>query len=229
MAQDTFKRVEIKYLLSENQYRRLRERLEPFMQEDQYGISKISSIYFDTEGYDIIRESLEKPAYKEKLRLRCYGEVSDDTKAFLELKKKYKGVVYKRRIELTYKEALDYIEKGIMPQKQSQIFKEIDYFFNYYKPTQKTYIEYYRVALFGREDNQLRVTFDKDICAKFNEGSLVNVVPTNRVIEEGTYLMEIKGTMAMPHWLSSLLAELEIYPDSFSKYGAACLNNELLF
>lgn len=224
MAQNTFKRIEIKYLLSEEQYNSLMKILEEYMEVDKYGLSKITSLYFDTEGYDIIRESLEKPQYKEKLRIRGYGEMNENSKVFLELKKKYKGTVYKRRIELTYKEAMDYLNDGVKPQTESQILNEIDYFINFYKPNKRTYIEYMRIALYGKEDRQFRITFDKDIKAKFDEQSLLGVTPDKVLLGEKEYLMEIKGALSMPNWLSSALSELKIYPGSFSKYGTACLN-----
>ena len=66
MAGNIFERVEIKYLLSREQYDALRIKLEPYMQVDEYGLSTISSIYYDTANYDIIRTSMEKPVYKEK-------------------------------------------------------------------------------------------------------------------------------------------------------------------
>ena len=163
MAEGIFKRLEIKYLLSEDQYIKLRKRLAHYMQDDEYGLSTISSIYYDTDNYDVIRTSLEKPEYKEKLRLRVYGEVKPDSTAFLELKKKYDGVVYKRRITLKLNEALNYLNNGIYPSKDSQILREIDYFIKYYRPTKKTYIAYDRIAMYGLKDPDLRITFDKEI------------------------------------------------------------------
>ncbi len=191
------------------------------MQDDEYGLSTISSIYFDTDNYDVIRTSLEKPVYKEKLRLRVYGKVKDDSKAFLELKKKYEGVVYKRRVVLTLKEAMDYLNKGIYPVEDSQILREIDYFIKMYKPTRGTYIAYDRIAMYGLEDKDLRITFDKDIRVSFDRNSIVPPEDVKPVTKEGERLMEIKAQGAMPLWLTSALSELRIYPVSFSKYGMA--------
>ncbi|MCR4728324.1 MAG: polyphosphate polymerase domain-containing protein [Lachnospiraceae bacterium] len=222
MAQCIFKRLEIKYLLSEKQYNQITDRLSSHMEVDEYGLSTISSIYYDTENYDIIRTSLEKPEYKEKLRLRTYGEVKDDSVAFLELKKKYDGVVYKRRITLPLKEAEDYLNHGIYPSKDSQILREIDYFIKMYKPTGRTYVAYDRIAMYGIEDESLRITFDKNIRTAFDRGSLRSGKEGSPVIKEGERLMEIKASGAMPMWLVNILSDLKIYPVSFSKYGTAC-------
>lgn len=223
MAQNTFKRVEIKYIISNEKYDLLIKALEPYLQVDEFGLSTIQSIYYDTEHYDIIRESLEKPVYKEKLRLRVYGDkVADDTRAYLELKKKYKDVVYKRRIHLPYKEAVDYMEKGIYPSKDSQILKEIDYFIKFHNPAKRTYVAYDRIAMYGKEDNNIRVTFDKNIRVRFDQAKLESVSDYKQIFENDERLMEIKVPGAIPLWLAGILSELEIYPHSFSKYGTAC-------
>jgi len=222
MANDIFKRVEVKYRLSKEQYDLIRLRLEPYMQDDEYGLSTIQSIYYDSEKYDLIRESLEKPVYKEKLRLRAYGtDVNDDTRVYLELKKKYEGIVYKRRISLSYKEAIDYMEKGRYPETDSQILKEIDYFMVYYRPTNRTYISYDRIAMFGKENPDLRITFDKNIRCEFNKMNFESSDNYKDLLKPGERLMEIKVPGAMPLWMASILSELKIYPSSFSKYGTA--------
>lgn len=222
MAQDIFQRVEVKYILSEQQYEELMKRLEPYMQVDEYGLSTITSLYYDTDTYDIVRESMEKPVYKEKLRLRAYGEVREDKPVFLELKKKFKGVVYKRRIELTYQEAKDYLEQGILPDKDSQILREIDYFIRFYQPHNPTLIAYERTALFGREDRNLRITVDQDVRTKFCVKDLMDSDGAVRVLKPGERLMEIKVPGIMPLWLTQILSDLKIYPTGFSKIGAAC-------
>lgn len=222
MAQDIFKRVEVKYLLNEDQYLRFREINSDKIIEDEYGLSKISSIYFDTNGYDLIRESLEKPVYKEKLRLRGYGDINENSPLYLELKKKYDGIVYKRRIKLGYTEAMDYLYKNIPPKHDSQILREIDYFIKYYRPEKSTYISYDRIATYGKEDKELRITFDKNIHVAFDRNNLINGEEGKTIIPDGYRLMEIKVSGAMPKWLTDSLSELNIYPTSFSKYGKAC-------
>jgi SPX domain protein involved in polyphosphate accumulation len=155
--------VEKKYLLTKEQYNQLLNRIEPFMLRDKYGLHTICNIYYDTDNYDLIRISSERPIYKEKLRLRSYGIPSEEDTVFLEIKKKYKGTVYKRRISLRLKDAVNYLEHGIKPCCDNQILHEIDYFIDYYKPSGKVFIAYDRTAFYGREDASIRITFDQNI------------------------------------------------------------------
>ena len=132
------------------------------MKMDNYGEHTICNLYFDTDDYELIYSSIEKPVYKEKLRLRSYGVPEKNSKVFLELKKKYQGIVYKRRVEMTFQEAINYLSQGIHPDCDSQILKEIDYFKNFYHPVPKVIIAYDRIAYAGIEDKELRITFDKN-------------------------------------------------------------------
>jgi hypothetical protein len=115
MALTTFKRYEKKYLITENQFQILNYHIEKHMVLDKFNENgdpyKIYNIYFDTPDNQIIRHSLSKPYYKEKLRLRSYGIINNDEEmVFLELKKKIGGIVCKRRAILTYKDAKDFLE-----------------------------------------------------------------------------------------------------------------------
>lgn len=217
----TFKRTEKKYLMSPETYERLREALDPYMQVDEYGLHTICNIYYDTEHYDLIRTSLDKPIYKEKLRLRSYGIPNDDSKVFIEIKKKYKGVVYKRRIMLPHSQAAAYLNEGIYPShKDSQILHEIDYFIKFYQPKPKLFLAYDRIAMFGRADSRFRLTFDQKIRSRENRLSLTEGDDGTLLFgDKPLYLMEVKIDGALPLWLSHILTELEIYPVSFSKYG----------
>lgn len=215
-----FERVEKKYLISDNKFNLLMKRIEPYMTKDKYGIHTICNIYYDTDTYGLIRNSIEKPSYKEKLRLRSYGIPHKSDEVFLELKKKYDNTVFKRRISLTLKEAETYLENGIKPHKDSQILREIDYFINFYKPEKKIFIAYDRVALFGNEDTNLRITFDMNIRSRLYDLDLSKGDYGKSIDNFNNYLMEIKTSCALPLWLANILSELEIYPVSFSKYGA---------
>ena len=214
-----FKRVEKKYLLSEEKYRRLLERLDEHMCMDEYGKHTISNIYFDTDTYEIISHSIEKPSYKEKLRLRSYGIPNKQSKVFVELKKKYDGVVYKRRIALKLSEAEAYLYHGIKPDKKSQILKEIDYFIKFYEPKPKLYLAYDRIAYYGKEDPNIRVTFDHNIRSREYDLNLDKGDYGTPLLDERQYLMEVKVAGAMPIWMVRAFSELEIYATSFSKYG----------
>ena len=219
----SFKRYEYKYLLDEEQYKKVREMLKGKMTVDKYGLSTIANIYFDTDDYRLVRTSLEKPDYKEKLRLRSYGVPDGGSTVFLEIKKKFDGIVYKRRISLTLTEAEDYLIRGIKPEisaAQRQIFNEIDHFVNHYKPVSKVYLAYDRVALYGNEDNALRVTFDTDIRSRTDSLSLASGDSGELLFEEKKYLMEIKAAGAIPLWFVKILGEAGVTKTSFSKYGS---------
>lgn len=219
MAQSVFNRYEKKYLMPESVYRELRRRLEPFMKEDQYGLHTICNIYYDTPDSYLIRHSIEHPKYKEKLRLRSYGIPTLDSTVFLEIKKKYRKVVNKRRVQLKLKEAYDYVEKGIRPQQDCQIMREIDFFLQRYHLERGIYLAYDRIALFGREDPSFRVTFDQNIRSRRSLMGLENGDVGEKLLPEGYYLMESKIMGATPLWFTKILSELSIYPVSFSKYG----------
>lgn len=214
-----FKRSEKKYLLSESEYKEILERIDDYMCADDYGLSTICNIYYDTEDFELIRRSIERPCYKEKLRLRSYGVPKDSDTVFTEIKKKYKGVVYKRRVSMNCQEAMDYLEHGIEPSAESQIIHEIDYFIKVHQPEPKVYLAYDRIAYFGREDESVRITFDQNIRSRDYDLDLRMGDYGEPLLEDGIYLMEIKIASAMPMWLVSILSEMKIYPSSFSKYG----------
>ena len=227
-TKDVFERIETKYLLSEIQYREIMKRLEPIAKIDGYGETSILNIYFDTPDFELIERSLEKPVYKEKLRLRTYGIPEDDSNAFIEIKKKYKGVVYKRRITMPYTDALDYLTKGKGPVKVSQISKEIDYFKQYYKGLKPAMaISYDRIALAGINDPELRITFDENLRWRETDLDLTLGSAGEALTEPGCVLMEIKIPGTAPLWLARLLSELSLFPTGFSKYGT-CYRDHIL-
>ena len=219
MAQTVFNRYEKKYLMPEEVCRALRLRLLPHMKEDEYGRHTICNLYYDTADDLLIRRSIEKPAYKEKLRLRSYGVPGLDSTVFLEIKKKCEKVVNKRRIQLTLQEAYDFVEEGIYPGRDSQIAREIDFFLQRYPLARGLYLAYDRVALFGREDHDFRVTFDENIRYRRRLMGLENGDAGELLLPEGWHLMETKIMGASPLWFTRILSELRIYPVSFSKYG----------
>ncbi len=221
----TFKRREIKYLLDDDEYNSLKERLQARLVEDEHGRSTICNIYYDTPDFRIIRKSLEKPVYKEKLRLRSYGTAGAEDKVFVELKKKYNGIVYKRRETLTLAQSDEYLAGHTKAPYDTQIFREIDWFRDYYgnlKPAM--YISYEREAYYSLENPDLRITFDRNIMYRSYNLSLAAGVEGESILEAGQHLMELKAGGAIPVWLTKALDELGIYPASFSKYGRAYLS-----
>ncbi|MBR0430514.1 MAG: polyphosphate polymerase domain-containing protein [Lachnospiraceae bacterium] len=220
MDKTVFKRIETKYLLNDIQYQALLERIRHKARVDEYGESTILNIYFDTPDYRLIRTSLEKPKYKEKLRLRSYGVPTEDSKAFIEIKKKYDGVVYKRRMTASYQESLDYLCFGKNIHKKSQISKEVDYFLDYYQGIRPAMaISYDRIAMIGTEDPELRITFDTNIRWRTDHLDLRYGNKGENILLPGQHLMEIKIAGAMDLELAAILSKLHIYPTSFSKYG----------
>ena len=220
--QDIFKRYEMKYMLTKEQKELVLQAMAGYMKPDEFGRSTICNIYFDTPDYQLIRRSLEKPVYKEKLRVRSYGRAKEDGTVFVELKKKYKGVVYKRRISVREKEAMAYLTQGETLSEQSQITDEISYFKQMYTNLQPAvYLSYDREAFYGTEDRELRITFDENILWRKEDISLCSEVYGTPILEPGCALMEIKIGSAMPMWLCRVLSENGIFQTSFSKYGRA--------
>ncbi len=229
MVQKVFNRYEKKYLLDSKTYESLKNELDAYMTEDEFGWHTIRNVYFDTEDNRLIRTSIEKPTYKEKFRVRCYGQPKEDTDCYLEIKKKYRGLVNKRRICLPMSQARAYLECREMPQRDGgQIFREIDYFIGRYEIMPKRYIAYDRLAMFGKEDFEFRITFDKNIRSRTDNLTLYSDEDTERLLEPGYTLMEVKVSGAMPLWFTRLLTKYEIYNTSFSKYGRFYMREQVL-
>lgn len=234
--QSCFKRVEKKYMLTREQYKAMLLGMAFRMVPDEHPRYTIGNVYYDTADYDLIRASLEKPVYKEKLRVRSYGVPGDDGLAFVEIKKKFDGVVYKRRVTMTAKEADEWLRGGRPPKEsqpreevscsadsafvRSQISREIDWFMKNYRPTPAVYIAYDREAYAGRENSELRITFDANLRWRDYDVDLRAGDHGSPIIRDDQVLMEIKIPGTAPLWLAHLLSENHIVSTSFSKYGA---------
>ncbi len=216
-----FKRIEKKYLLSQEKADELKEKILHRLTPDKHGVSTICSLYLDTPDNLLIRNSIDAKNYKEKLRLRSYGTPERNGRVFLEIKKKFQGVVYKRRVSLSLDEAMKYIfslEKPI----DSQIMRELDYCMKIYNhPKPKMLVAYKRNAYFSKESPDLRITFDSDIRYRTTDLELDKGSEGIKILPENKLIMEIKTGGAMPLWLSQALDECDIFPTSFSKYGTA--------
>lgn len=220
MAQTVFNRVEKKYKLSEERFHALMEDLMEYMEVDEFGKHTICNIYYDTPDDLLIRRSIEKPVYKEKLRLRSYGTPTLGDSVFLEIKKKYDGIVNKRRIQLPLQAAYDYLQYGVHPYDMTQILTEMDYFLSLYDLSPKLFLAYERVALFGKEDPEFRVTFDTGIRSRTEDLRLEHGSEGEFLFDDNTHLMEVKITNSTPLWFSKLLSKHQAYNSSFSKYGS---------
>lgn len=219
MIQMVFNRVEKKYLLTKLQAERLIKKINDNIKPGEYPYSKICNIYFDTNNSELIRKSIEKPVYKEKIRLRSYGIPNKNDKVFLEIKKKFDGIVTKRRIALPLSNVYQYLEDGTSPNTNKQIFNELDYCFKKYNLEPSMYISYERYSYAGKEDENFRVTFDTNITSRDYDLKLDKGDYGLKLFGENTYLMEVKALGSMPLWFTKALSELKIYPISFSKYG----------
>jgi len=218
--QNVFKRYEIKYILTPDQRNSLKDAMKGIMSIDKYGRTTIRNIYFDTDNYRLIRTSLDKPAYKEKLRVRSYSRVTDDEDVFVELKKKYESVVYKRRIAIPEFEAMDWLAADGDKPGNSQIEDEIEYFVKFYDGIgPKVFLSYEREAFFPEDGTDTRITLDSNIIARDHDLSLRYGVYGRNVLDRELTVLEVKVADAMPMWLIRFLRENNIQKTSFSKYG----------
>lgn len=217
----TFKRLEKKFLLSPEQYERLMERLSEHIEPDRFFQSTVCSLYYDDDSYSLIRHSIESPVYKEKLRVRSYNVPEENGEVFVELKKKFKGTVYKRRVSLGAREAEAWLAGTAPAPEESQMVREIEWFMHENHPVPKVFIACDRTAWVARDDPELRITFDKDIRYRETELALTAGSHGAPLTEPGQVLMEIKIPGTAPLWLAHMLCELSLYPTGFSKYGTA--------
>ena len=221
-VQTVFQRYELKYLLTEPQKERILSAMAPYMKIDQYGRTVIRNLYYDTQSYLLIRRSVEKPAYKEKLRIRSYSCVAVDSPVFVEVKKKYNGVVYKRRISLAHQAAVAWLNGENTCDQNTQIAREIDYFKEHYGPLKPTvFLSYEREAYYCNDGSDFRVTFDDNILCRREDLSLASDVYGEPILPDGMTLMELKCSGGIPLWMTRVLSEEKIYKTSFSKYGTA--------
>ena len=227
MAKEVFSRYEVKYMLNTEQKESIIKAFREYMREDRYNYGgqyyTISNIYYDTADNTLIQRSLSKPVYKEKLRLRGYGIPKPGDIVFLEIKKKYKGVVNKRRSCIELEEAKRYMETGILPEikpyMNKQVLQEIDYFTHIYDLQPKLYLAYDRLAFFDKNDPQFRVSFDTNIRTRRYDLTLDAGDYGQNMLTDDTWLMEVKINKNLPLWFARLLQEYKMYKSSFSKYG----------
>lgn len=227
MAIEVFNRFEHKYMLDKETFLKVLKVMDEYMEIDTYNIGhkpySIANIYFDTPDDYLIRTSLSKPKYKEKLRLRAYGVPSLDSKVYLEIKKKFKGIVNKRRTTLRLDEAYSFVASGMAPLPKEymnvQVLHEIEYFLKIYNLSPKIYLAYDRIAYFEKDNRDLRISFDMNIRSRRYDVALEAGDYGEKILPDDVFLMEIKTSLAKPLWLTQLLSELDINRKSFSKYG----------
>ena len=215
------KRYEMKYLMTPEQTAYFKESVSAYMRVDKFGLTSIASLYYDTPNYRLIRTSIEKPPFKEKIRLRSYGLATDASPVFLELKRKAYGIVYKRRVQST----IPLVEKFFYGEGDicagGQINREITTFRDYYQTlVPACLIIYDRVAYF-QPDGDLRLTIDHCPRYRYEDLNLTTSMAGTPLLPDGYTILEVKVQQAVPLWLSALLTKGQIYKTSFSKYGEA--------
>ena len=215
-----FQRVEQKYVLSEKEYKELFNKIKKHIEKDKYYKSTICNIYFDNNSNELIVNSLEKTLYKEKVRIRSYNTPNIDDAVFLELKGKYNGVVFKRRVKVKLEDIYNYIESGITPNVDNkQIMKEIDYVIKRYDLVPKLFLAYDRLSYCDKNNSNFRITFDTNLRSRKDDLRLELGDSGNLFRKKNFYIMELKSLSSIPIWFINILSELKIYPKSFSKYG----------
>ena len=219
---NVFRRRELKFLVDSRQREVLEQVLRERMIPDSHGRSTICNLYYDTPDYRLIRRSLERPIYKEKLRLRSYGLAKPGVDVFLEMKKKYKGIVYKRRVRVTETEAVDFIERRSPLRQDNQISREMTYFRDFYvNLAPKVHLSYDREAWYDPADRGFRITLDRNIQYRTTDLSLTIPAGGREILTPDQSLLEVKAEGAIPLWLSEELSVLKLHKQSFSKYGRA--------
>ncbi len=215
------KRFERKYLLSGEQTDYLVKRLEGHMRLDQYGRTSIASLYYDSPSYQLIRASIEKPPFKEKIRLRSYGLATRESPVYLELKRKAYGIVYKRRVQST----IPLVEKFFAGSGDicagGQINREITYFRDYYGTLVPACLIIYDREAYFEPGGDLRLTIDYCPRYRVEQLDLTRSMEGLPLRPPGHTILEIKVQEAMPLWLTAILDEGKIYKNTFSKYGEA--------
>lgn len=227
MTLDVFNRHENKYLIDDKIYEKFQQWLPEYMETDHNNKNQetysICSLYYDTADDFLIRTSLNKPRYREKLRLRSYGTPDLNTKVYLEIKKKVCGLGNKRRSALRLYEANRFLESAELPEAKpymnQQVLREIQYILHSHQLFPKVFLAYERRAYFVKGKHDLRVSFDTKVVTRRRDLKLESGIYGETLLEPGQWIMEIKTAQNMPLWLARLLSECRVYPTSFSKYG----------
>ena len=224
-TQMMFRRYELKYMLTRSQRDALIRAMQGHMALDPFGRSTIRSVYLDTDDYRLIRRSIEKPVYKEKLRVRSYQKAGADDTVFVELKKKLEKVVYKRRLALPHRAAMDALESGAPLPAQGQIAREIARFRAFYGETLRPamLLSYEREAYFPTDGADFRLTLDENILWRTKLIDLGADAFGQPLLGPDEVLMELKTPGGIPLWMVRFLSENAIRRRSYSKYGNAYL------
>ena len=219
---ENFNRIEKKFMITKKQYEKIKEKFDEYMIPDEHGKSTICNIYFDTDNFDFIINSISKPYFKEKIRARCYNVPKEDSKVFLEIKKKIDKAGNKRRITMKLSELKKYIkDRNSVSLENVQIKRELDYYFKIFDIKEKIFVSYDREAFYGKTDRDFRITFDSNILARNYDLELNKGIYGENVIDYDKIIMEVKTLGSIPLWLVKILSEEGIKSRPFSKVGEA--------
>ncbi len=224
-----FNRVEKKYLITAEQKAHMLKVINQNMKKDDYFISEVFNIYFDTDNFDLIIQSIEQPRFKHKLRARSYGGYD---KVFFEIKTKMRGkdynIGYKRRVRITKRDynklvknhtkMIDYMPKNADTPSDHQVAREVDYLIEHYNLKPMILVFYVRESYQGND--KLRITFDEDLKYRTNKIAFRKLKSDKNFFnDEKNIIMEIKAHGFLPLWLVRKLSEEKIFPEQFSKVG----------
>ena len=214
------KRYELKYRLTKEQVEFFKTKVLGHMKVDKYGLTTISSLYYDTPTYSLINRSIEKPLFKEKIRLRSYGIAKEDSPVFLEIKRKNEKIVYKRRIVSKEDKVNRFLSEGEEFDK-NQISRELEAFRENYKVLEPKYLIIYDRIAYYQENSDVRITLDMNPRYRTTDLNLHTSTEGTSLLEEGEAILEVKVQHSIPLWLVEILTEGKIYQTSFSKVGTA--------
>lgn len=218
-AQQVFRRTETKYIITEKEYRALMDLVEPYLARDRYFKGTNCSVYYDDKNHYLAIHSLEKPLYKEKIRLRSYGVPTLNDTVFLEIKKKYKGIGSKRRIPVKLSDFYEYEKTGNLSAENENIKEELDECFGRYNLKPTMFLAYDRTSYCDKENPTFRVTFDRNVRSRVKDLRLEKGDGGQKFFKNGEIVMEVKALDKYPFYFVRALSRLKIYPASFSKYG----------
>ncbi|MBR3311836.1 MAG: polyphosphate polymerase domain-containing protein [Solobacterium sp.] len=218
-----FQRTEDKYVINEDQAEMFLEACDAYIKKDLYYSYTVHSLYYDSPGNDLMIRGLEKPMYKTKIRLRSYGDPAENSAVYIETKKKFGDIVYKRRLGMSAEEATDYLEYGIPHHLKNNTADEIEYLLNLYNPEAKALILYDRTCYAAVSEKDVRITFDRNIRYRTQSPDLYEK-GNEKLLSPGTIVMEIKVSDRYPMWLCRVLTAMRLYRSSFSKYGTIYKN-----
>lgn len=221
----TMMRFEYKYVLTKEQLSFLKNAIKGHLKIDNYGRTSIASLYYDTPDFRLIRTSIDKPAFKEKVRVRCYGLASETNPVFLEIKRKYQKVVYKRRIVTSEEVAEKFFKREIDSIDNSQISKEISYFRDYYKKLIPVCVIIYDREAYYDDSNRIRLTIDENPRYRITDLNLHTSFNGIPILPFDGAVMEIKSQGSMPLWLTSILDTGKMFKTPFSKVGQAYIKH----